>query len=359
MDSNIMKKVLLFLSLMVISLPGFSQIASRLFPMQAPGQDTIPACVVWVDNGPNGMTRMYSFNMAYFLQKLEDTTRFWADTTYLKIADAATVATSGSYTDLSNTPTALSDFTNDMGFLTGVTSSDVTTALGYTPYPDTNPNNYITPADTSNRWKGIAYTPSNSEVISAIGYNPYPDSNPDGFVSDLNSFTTTDLSEGTNLYFTPSRARSTISLEVSGSTPNYNSSTGVISLPNWSFNNSPSRSLVSTVNAANGFQVSSTRNSDVRYSVTINTTVSLSGNATGYVVLEICPTNSATGSDWIEVGRVTSGQSGTLVIGLTLTQQGGGQLAASVPAGWYTRIRTVNTAGSPSYTLNSSQEVLK
>ena len=30
-------------------------------------------------------------------------------------------------------PTKTSDLTNDAGFITGITSSDVTTALGYTP----------------------------------------------------------------------------------------------------------------------------------------------------------------------------------------------------------------------------------
>lgn len=43
---------------------------------------------------------------------------------------------SGSYNDLTNKPTiptATSDLTNDSGFITSITSSDVTTALGYTP----------------------------------------------------------------------------------------------------------------------------------------------------------------------------------------------------------------------------------
>lgn len=79
----------------------------------------------------------------------------------------ATVATSGSYNDLSNKPTIpsdTSDLTNgagyitssalsgyatetwvgNQGYLTGITSSDVTTALGYTPYNSSNPNGYIT-----------------------------------------------------------------------------------------------------------------------------------------------------------------------------------------------------------------------
>ena len=40
-------------------------------------------------------------------------------------------------------PTKTSDLTNDSGFITGINSTDVTTALGYTPYNSTNPNNYV------------------------------------------------------------------------------------------------------------------------------------------------------------------------------------------------------------------------
>ena len=52
---------------------------------------------------------------------------------------------------MSNTPTIptkTSDLTNDSGFITGITSSDVTTALGYTPYDNTNPNGYTSNVGT-------------------------------------------------------------------------------------------------------------------------------------------------------------------------------------------------------------------
>lgn len=48
----------------------------------------------------------------------------------------ATVATSGSYNDLSNKPTIptnTNQLTNGAGFITGITSTNVTTALGFTP----------------------------------------------------------------------------------------------------------------------------------------------------------------------------------------------------------------------------------
>jgi hypothetical protein len=41
-------------------------------------------------------------------------------------------------------PTNVSAFTNDSGYLTGITGTQVTTALGYTPYNSSNPSGYIT-----------------------------------------------------------------------------------------------------------------------------------------------------------------------------------------------------------------------
>jgi hypothetical protein len=48
---------------------------------------------------------------------------------------------------------------NPNGYITGITSGNVTSALGYTPYNATNPNGYIT---------GITY----NQVVSALGYTP-------------------------------------------------------------------------------------------------------------------------------------------------------------------------------------------
>ncbi|MBO7696940.1 MAG: methyl-accepting chemotaxis protein [Methanobrevibacter sp.] len=41
-------------------------------------------------------------------------------------------------------PTDTSDLTNSAGYITGITSTDVTTALGYIPYNSTNPAGYVT-----------------------------------------------------------------------------------------------------------------------------------------------------------------------------------------------------------------------
>lgn len=123
------------------------------------------------------------------------------------------------------------------------------------------------------------------------------------------------------------------------------------------FNNTPGRTLT-TGTGATGFRPSTNRDTEARYSVSINTSVSLSGNSSGYAVLEICPTNSVTAGDWIEISRFSSGQSGTLVVGLTLNQIGGGQVGGIIPIGYYAKIRTVNLSGIPTYAVNGQQEVL-
>ena len=59
-----------------------------------------------------------------------------------------------------------------------LSSSDVTSALGYTPYNSTNPSGYIT---------GI----NSSMVTTALGYTPYNSSNPSGYITAGSNITGT------------------------------------------------------------------------------------------------------------------------------------------------------------------------
>lgn len=64
----------------------------------------------------------------------------------------ATITVNGTGSDIyaPTPPTKVSDLTNDSGFITGISSSDVTTALGYTPYNSTNPNGYVNATGAAN-----------------------------------------------------------------------------------------------------------------------------------------------------------------------------------------------------------------
>lgn len=118
-----------------------------------------------------------------------------------------------------------------------------------------------------------------------------------------------------------------------------------------------SHSIV-TGTGATGFQVSSTRDAEVSYGVTIVTSATLVSSAAGTLVLEIAATNSATPSDWVEVGRMTNGQVFSLAVAIGCTQTIAGQLVGYVPAGYYAKIRSVTGSGTPTYTYNSGQERL-
>lgn len=63
-------------------------------------------------------------------------------------------------------PTKVSDITNDSGFITGITSSDVTSALGFTPYNATNPNGYTSNVGTVTSVNNVS--PVNGNVTISI-----------------------------------------------------------------------------------------------------------------------------------------------------------------------------------------------
>ena len=89
---------------------------------------------------------------------------------------------------------------NPAGYISGITSSDVTTALGYTPYNSTNPDGYISGIDSSDVVNALGYTPydstnpagyisgiTSSDVTTALGYTPYDSTNPDGYISGIDN----------------------------------------------------------------------------------------------------------------------------------------------------------------------------
>jgi hypothetical protein len=100
--------------------------------------------------------------------------------------------------------------TNPNGYISGITSSNVTTALGYTPYNATNPSGYITGLS----WAGISSKPTTltgfgitdayplignpsgfltgittAQVTGALGFTPYNSTNPNGYITSSGSIT--------------------------------------------------------------------------------------------------------------------------------------------------------------------------
>jgi hypothetical protein len=104
------------------------------------------------------------------------------------------------------------------------------------------------------------------------------------------------------------------------------------------------------------YQPSSTRDTLVNYSVDVSTSATLLGGQTGTVFLEISP-SSTFASGVQEVGRFVNGNSVSLAIAITVTQSVTGTLSGYVPSGFYVRLRTANTTGTPTFNYRSGQEV--
>lgn len=110
-----------------------------------------------------------------------------------------------------------------------------------------------------------------------------------------------------------------------------------------------------TLNSA--FQVNSSRNSMVNYSVDIAATISLTTGQSGTVFLEIASDSGFT-TNVQTISQFTNGNAGSLTIGLNLTQTNTGCLTGFVPSGYYCRLRTANNTGTPTFTYKIGQEVL-
>lgn len=119
---------------------------------------------------------------------------------------------------------------------------------------------------------------------------------------------------------------------------------------------SPSQSSASrSLNSV--FQISASRPSSVVYTVEIASALSLTSGQSGTVFLEIASDSGFT-TDVQELGRFVNGNTGTLAIGLALTQTISSPLSGFVPSAYYVRLRTANNVGTPTFTYRSGQEVL-
>lgn len=103
------------------------------------------------------------------------------------------------------------------------------------------------------------------------------------------------------------------------------------------------------------FQSSATLDTIASYYVEIAATINLTGSQTGTVTLETF-TDSGCTTGTVELGRAVNGNSGTIVLGLALTQTYIGALSGVIPAGRWAKIRTANTTGTPTFTARPGQE---
>lgn len=118
------------------------------------------------------------------------------------------------------------------------------------------------------------------------------------------------------------------------------------------------RAFSSPTRAVNtAYQSSTTRDTDVRASVDITTTLSLTGGTTGKVTLQYADDSGFT-TNVVTVQQYTNSNTGTLTIGLNTSQIGTADLSGIIPAGKYYRLATTNTTGTPTFGTPVVSEVL-
>ena len=105
------------------------------------------------------------------------------------------------------------------------------------------------------------------------------------------------------------------------------------------------------------FQVSSTRDAQVTYAVDIQTNITLTTGQQGTVYLRTY-NNSGCTTGTQELQRFVNGQTGTLTIGLALTQNVTAALSGIIPGGAFVQLVTENNTGTPTFTARPGEEVL-
>lgn len=176
----------------------------------------------------------------------------------------------------SEIPTNTSDLTNDSGYITGINSSDVTTALGYTPYNSTNPNGYTSNVGTVTSVNNTQPDANGNVTISVTGGANTDLSNlsATGEAHFLKSINSTDVINA--LGYTPeNQANKVTSFSSSSTDTQYpsakllydqlllkqNTSTAVTHTANWAVGNSTTPVYINSsgVATSTGLSIASSR----------------------------------------------------------------------------------------------------
>jgi len=181
--------------------------------------------------------------------------------------------TSLAWSKISGAPTSLSAFTNEPGYLTGITGSQVTTALGYTPYNATNPAGYttntgtVTSIATSGSVSGLTLTGgtittsgtitlggslslTSLQITNGLGYTPYNATNPAGYTTNTGTVTSVAAltlgTTGTDI--TSTVANSTTTPVITLNVPTASAlNRGALSAADWTTFNSKGNGTVTSV----------------------------------------------------------------------------------------------------------------
>lgn len=112
--------------------------------------------------------------------------------------------------------------------------------------------------------------------------------------------------------------------------------------------NYPSRTLNSC------FQISSTKDADFHYKVDVTGSLNLTAGTTG-TVTATSYTNSGCTIGAQAVADGVSAQSGTLIVGLGITQAMSVGIDGTLPTGKWIKLTTANTVGTPTFAIRAVQ----
>lgn len=118
-------------------------------------------------------------------------------------------------------------------------------------------------------------------------------------------------------------------------------------------------SLALVGNGATGTQISATKDSTIRCTVSTSTTANITTGAaaTSLVVLKICSTNNATEASWTTVATLESDQTIGLALALNSVQVVKGQLCSDIPIAWFVKLVNSGT-GTHAETSISGQQTI-
>lgn len=352
-----MKKTILgVLTFLLLALSSNAQVASRIIVTQAfPTDSSTVETFMYPDNRVTPINQMNRWRVGWI-----DSIKF-KSATITRALGYTPVSTTGSYSNpswLSSLayskitgapiiPTNTNQLVNGAGFITSYTETD--------PIWSAASVNYRTKAQNDLLYQPIgSYLTTESDPL---------------FDTKFASKSTTGLAEGSNLYFTTTRARNSIS---AGAGISYDSSTGIISntgavtptfnagagisitgtYPNLTISTVSPTFNTNPVRAVNtNFTVSTTRYSFVSYPLTCTVTNPLLvGSSTADIFLEYS-TNG--GTSWTSIGRNGNSSAVGLTVSLQLTNGQTGNVFGFIPANALVRIRTV-TSGTATVAIGAT-----
>lgn len=239
------------------------------------------------------------------------------------VSGLSTVATTGAYSDLSGLPT-LASVANSGAYMDLIGRPSLATVATTGAYSDLSGAPSIPAAQVNSDWSAVSGLAQilNKPSLATVATS--------GAYSDLTGKP---------------------SLATVATTGAYSDLTGKPSIPNVTSGGNVTRTPGSC------FQVSSTRNALVSYSVDVSTALSLTSGQVGTVAINSY-TNSSCTSGLTELDSMQSGISGALVVGLGVANPQTVKVTAWVPSNTYIEIVNTQTTGAPTFAYRKGTEVL-